>query len=249
MRKLIIGSFIAIVLVFSFACGNTFAQPASKATAQAGNLSVVPASDIDDGVQWYQVFSQDIKMPAGKDLFIDVSLECGLTTNTKVMSKQLVRSIANAESIVEVEVRIDTVPVLVNEPGGVGSDSSIIFARRKQELIAEFAGAYDFLNCAVLSYSCLENCDTTCTLTPMETIESECAGVAVVTGISFDEDNPDCYAEESLQLILDTMQANSFNFIASDVGVGLKNVSVWARLSYNTDIELTQFPEPYTIAD
>ena len=226
----IAGAMALAALLFT---GSAFAQPSSKATAKASNIALVAASDDNDLIQWYEVLSQDIKMPSGKDLFIDVSLECGLTTNTKVMSKQLVKSLARAEAMVEVEVRIDGNPVLVNQH----SDSSIIFARREQTLIAEFAGMYDFLNCAELSYGCLENCDTACTITPMDDASSPCGGVVVVTGISFSDD-PDCYDPESLQLILDTMQANSFNFIAPDVGVGVHTVSVWARLSYDTEVDL-----------
>jgi hypothetical protein len=77
---------------------------------------------------------------------------------------------------------------------------------------------------------------------------SPCAGVVVVTGINFDQDNPDCYAQESLQLILNTMQANSFNFIAPDVGVGVHTVSVWARLSYDTEVDLPQNGEAVATA-
>ena len=47
MRKLIIGSFIAIALVFSFACGNAFAQ-SSKASVVSNGLSIIPASSTEN---------------------------------------------------------------------------------------------------------------------------------------------------------------------------------------------------------
>jgi hypothetical protein len=191
---------------------SAFAAPSAKATAQIGDLSVIEVSGSGGSnvynsatVGWETLFTQTIKTPQDKDLFVDVSLECGLTTDTTVMSKRLERAIATAEAIVEVQVLVDDVPVAVNG----GGDTDITFARRAQTLIAEFAG--DF---------------------------SDCMTADIVTGdVSVDWA---CADPEMLQLILDTMQANSFNFVVPDLDAGDHTVKVQAKLSYAADGNLVQ---------
>ena len=191
---------------------SAFAGPSAKATAQIGDLSIIEVSGYggsgipgigDTG--WETLFTQTIKTPQDKDLFIDVSLECGLTTDTTVMSKKLTRAIATAEAIVEVQVLVDGVAVAVNGTG----DTDITFARREQSLIAEFAG--DFSNCM-----------TSDLVTGDVTVDWECAGL------------------ETLQLILDTMQANSFNFVVPDLVAGEHTVQIQAKLSYVASGNLDQ---------
>ena len=200
---------LAVVMAVVFGFTTVNADPSAKATAQIGSLHAVILSSAADATEpdaatsgeesdenWYQIFEQVIKTPTGKDLFIDVSLECGLTTNTKVMSRALNKAVAEAEAVVKVQVLVDGEPVKVN---GIPNDpSEIIFARRHQTLIAEFAG--DFSTCEVEE------------------------GEIVIT--------EECLDPESLQLILDTMQANSFNFIAPDLVAGEHTVTVMAKLSY-----------------
>ena len=208
MKKLsIVCLAVVMAVVFGFTTVN--ADPSAKATAQIGSLHAVILSSAADATDpdaatpgeesdydWYQIFEQVIKTPTGKDLFIDVSLECGLTTNTMVMSRALNKAVAEAEAVVKVQVLVDGVPVKVN---GIPNDlSEIIFARRHQTLIAEFAG--DFSTCEVVD------------------------GEIEIT--------EECLDPESLQLILDTMQANSFNFIAPDLVAGEHTVRVMAKLSY-----------------
>lgn len=201
MKKLCVVC-LAVVMAVAFSFTAVNAAPSAKATAQLGDLSVVevsgsggPGTTNVGNTAWVTLFEQDIKTPTGKDLFINVSLECGLTTDTTVMSKKLARAIADAEAIVEVRVRVDDVAVPVNE----NADTDITFARRHQTLIAQFAG--DISGC-------------------MEIVD----GVIVIDW--------ECVDPEMLQLILDTMQANSFNFIVPDLKAGLHTVQIEAKLSY-----------------
>ncbi|MCK4605129.1 MAG: hypothetical protein KAU41_10655, partial [Deltaproteobacteria bacterium] len=136
-----------------------------------------------------------------------VSLECGLTTDTTVMSKKLARAIATAEAIVEVRVLVDDVPVAVN--GNDPADTDITFARRHQTLIAEFAG--DFSDCM--------------------TVDLDTGEVTVDWAL---------VDPEMLQLILDTMQANSFNFVVPDLSAGEYTVQIQAKLSYEAYGNLVQ---------
>lgn len=199
-------SFIVCCLVVAMALGFSYAYaatPSAKATAQLGDLSVLYVSGSGEaGVTnegdtgWTTLFTQVIKTPNGKELFINVSLEAGLTTDTTVMSKKLVQAVAEAEAVIAVQVLVDEKPVPVNGNG----DSDITFARRTQTLKAQFAG--DISGCLMLNDD----------------------GSIVVDWA--------CVAPETLQLILDTMQANSFNFIAPNLVAGEHTVKVQAKLYY-----------------
>ena len=194
MKKLSIVC-LAVVMAVVFGYGSAFAtQPASKATAKCGNVTGIAVAD-----EYRTIFTQDIKTPTGKDLFIDASLECGITTNTAVMSKALERALATAEASVMVRVLVDAVydgETLTNLDDALAMPGEICFASRMQTLVAEFAG--DFSMC-------------------------------------IDEDgvvDPDCTQAEFLQLILKSMNANSFNFIATDLAAGVHKIEVQAKLIY-----------------
>lgn len=214
MKKTLI--FVLIfALTLTLGYGAALAEPSAKATAQIGDLGILEISGsggsgnlVSGDTGWTPIFEQDIKTPNGKDLFINVSLECGLTTDTQVMSKKLARAVAEAEAVVEVRVLIDDVPVAVNG-NNPNPDTDITFARRNQKLIAEFAG--DF---------------------------SDCMTTDLVTGVvSVDWT---CVDPETLQLILDTMSANAFNFIAPNLSADLHTVTIEAKLSYKADGNLVQ---------
>ncbi len=172
---------LSILLATILSCNLAFAQPSAKVTAQAGDLSVVKFSS------YAPIFTQTIKTSEAKDLFVDVSLECGLTTNTKVMSKQLQRAISESEAVIKVRVLVD---------GEVALPGEVTFARRYQGLIAEFAG--DIRSALKMNEDGAVYIDET------------------------------LIEEEMLALILDTMSANSFNFIAPGVSAGEHTIVVEA---------------------
>ena len=194
MKKLSIVC-LAVVMAVVFGYGSAFAdQPASKATAKCGDVRGIAVAD-----EYRTIFTQDLRTPTGKDLFIDVSLECGITTNTAVMSKALERALATAEAAVMVRVLVDPVfvgGVLDNPLEAIALPGEICYASRMQTLVAEFAG--DFSDCI-----------------------SD-------TGVVDDE----CTQAEFLQLILKSLNANSFNFIAMDLLAGVHRIEVQAKLLY-----------------
>jgi hypothetical protein len=181
---------LCLLFVSSMGVSTAFAASA-KATSNAADLAAVEFHSAA------KIFEQVIHTANQKDLFIDVSLECGLTTNTKVMSKALQRAISEAEATVKVWVEVDGV---IAEPGVV------TFARRYQGLIAEFAGSF--------STNKAEWQDCFVTNNGITTIDEA------------------CLTEEMVALIIDTMTANSFNFIMPDLEAGDHTVAVWADLSY-----------------
>lgn len=197
MRK-VLGVTLPLALAMSLVVGTASAQsqPASKAAVQVANTTLIgqTGTATPPGV-WVGLLSATIKTSQQKDLFVGVSLECGLFTETLVRSKSGTSDTSKAEAIVTVRVLVDGVPA---EPGVVN------FCSRSQTLMAQFGGT---LNCADL------NGDGVITL-------NECTLTA-----------------EQLDLILDTMQANAFNFALADVGVGVHKVEVQARLDFNQSFQ------------
>lgn len=183
---------LCLLLVSSLGFSNAFAASA-KATSNAANLATVQFNSAA------KIFEQVIHTASQKDLFIDVSLECGLTTNTQVMSKALKRAISEAEASVKVWVEVD---------GEMAAPGVVTFARRYQGLIAEFAG----------SFSTDKDVWQECFVTNSD-------GITTI--------DETCLSEEMLALILDTMTANSFDFVMPDLSSGNHTVAVWADLEYN----------------
>ena len=217
MKKLSIVC-LAVVMAVVFGYGSALADPSSKFTAQCGEIDTAPW-----GSGYNMVFEQKIKTPSQKDLSIVYSMECGLTTDTMVMSKALARALATAEASVKVLVLVDydgITPIeiledpldpdsmmIINPAISIAMPGEITYARREQTLIAEFAGG-------------------TCTAD---------ATTGVVT----------CEDDEMLQLIIDTMTANSFSFIVPDLVADTHCIQVWAKLEYKTELGQDISPDDY----
>jgi len=187
MRKLVSISMVAllaIITVFGVASGQT-SQPSSKVTAKVGDIAILDS----EGMEWTTILSNNLKTANQKDLFVDVSLECGLYTDTLVKSAGT-KDTAKAEAGVYVRVLVDDAEMYPGE---------VVFCRRTQTLTALFGGIME---------SCTDlNGDGT---------------------ITYDE----CiWTPEELELVLDTMNANSFNFILDDLTSGVHTVAVQARIS------------------
>jgi len=142
MRKLILIA-LAVVLVVALGAGAVWASngmPASKATAVVGNITW-----LDPNTRSFQtILDQPIKMAQHKDLFVDVSLLCGLFTQTEVtatsqqgwdegtaVAKIMVRVYAEDEDLVKHWAYPTKGMPSVNE------DDGIIFAMRQQDLWAQ----------------------------------------------------------------------------------------------------------------
>ena len=186
MKRTVLLIVVAVLTILAIAGGAAAqSQPSSKVTAKVGNIAILDATDMD----WTTILSNNIKTPNQKDLFIDVSMECGLYTKTLVKSAGN-KDTAKAEAGVYVQVLVDGAPAYPGE---------VVFCRRTQELTALFGGI-------------MESC-------------TDLNGDGVIT---YDE----CiWTPEELELVLDTMNANSFNFILDDLTSGVHTVEVQARIS------------------
>jgi hypothetical protein len=193
----IVGTTLAVLLAGSTGYSQTTTQPSAKATTKIGlinvmNELVVGTNSSGDAVgPWVNVLNNNLKTPNQKDLFIGVSLEVGLLTDTLVRSKNGVTDTSSASAGVEVQVLIDGVPAL---PG------KVVFGRRTQTLSATFQGLID---------GCL-------------TLNTNTGSIVIDTN---------CVTPESLGLVLDTMNANSFNFVVADLVAGVHVIQAQARLN------------------
>ena len=201
MRKLCVLT-VASILLLALAGGAAFAQnsqPASKATAMAGDISVIAKFAHNPFEEFGTILSNRIKTPNQKDLFLGVTMECGLLTKTTAKSKGGDKDTAIAEAGIQVQVLIDGKPAA---PGPV------TFCKRRQELSATFQGLID---------GCL-------------TVAED--GVNII----LDED---CLEPEEVSLMQSTMTASGYNFIAGNLGPGVHNIEVQARIGLFTDAETT----------
>jgi hypothetical protein len=176
---------LAIITVFGVASAQS--QPSSKVTARVSTITILEPTEGD--TDWTTILSNNLRTPNQKDLFVDVSLECGLYTDTLVKSAGS-KDTAKAEAGVYVQVLVDDIPMYPGE---------VVFCRRTQTLTALFGGIME---------SCTDlNGDGT---------------------ITYDECT---WTPEELELVLDTMNANSFNFVLDDLTAGVHTVAVQARIS------------------
>lgn len=198
MRKIISKTISCMLFGLMIASAAQAADPASKVSAMVAQPDTLVQLKLNN--QWQTIMTQGIKTPTGKDLFIDVALQSGLTTDTKVVSKVLAKALAQADAEVAVRVLVDGSPLNV-------FPNDVTFAKRKQTLIAQFAGY----------------------------MSEECLSINPETGlIEIDEL---CIQPESLQLILDTLEANSFNFIVPDLTAGSHTVAIQVKGAYSTNVE------------
>ena len=103
----------------------------AKATAKVGNVNVLNQTTLG----WTTILSNTIKTANQKDLFIDVSLETGLYTNTKVRSNGN-KDTSEAGATIKVRVLVD------NEEAYPGE---VVFDQRTQTLSATLGGILE--NC------------------------------------------------------------------------------------------------------
>ncbi len=197
-------------------------QPASKATAYVANVNVVDSTTMGPTT----ILQQEIKIPGNKkDLFVDVSLETGLFTDTLVQSKGGNKESAEAWARTQVMVRatpidnegIPTGPSIIAEPNMTGG--WVTFDYRLQYLSATLQGIINDIVCTV-------------TAGPDGQIGTADDGVTCV----IDETT---LTEEEIELLLDTMAAHSFNFILPDLDVDTYLVEVLAQIATDTDVSNT----------
>jgi len=199
--KLIVGMLaLSLALPLALTTGQAQSGPSAKVTAKTSALNLIEATTGTNDWATISGFANTIKTANQKDLFIGVSLEVGLYTQTLVKSKNLVSDTSTAHSSVEIRVLVD---------GKAAEPGPVVYGRRTQTLTATLEGAIA---------KCL-------------TIVTNANGsLSIVL-------DPACVTPEEIELILDTMDAATFNFVAVDVPQGLHDISVQARIIAGTEVQ------------
>ena len=202
------------LMAVAFLAATTFNGQAQAAESKVGGMTLADDAFVIGGVldesaataAWHTIMSGTIQTSQWEDLVMDVSLECGLITDTLVKGKGGDKVSSTSEAGVMVRVLIDA--GTDNEhyamPGRSDDYSGgIVFCKRIQEQIAVFGG--------VLSDCTDEDGDGHITL-------DECT-----------------LTDEELELMLDTMGAHSFNFFDLDFVQGNHTLDVQAKMWATND--------------
>jgi hypothetical protein len=215
MKKYLV-AFLAVsclaMLTAGMAMGDSL--PSSKIAAALGGINILqqvsaPAGPTDSG--WTPILRTKIKTAEQKDLIFNVSAECGIYTSTKVSSKLGTPDTSSAAGSVLVRIKVTgpsgTIRYAAPEGNPLVEQVGVVFNRRTQTMTATFMG--------IFTGSCL-------IVDP------------VTHAVTID---PDCVQPETLELILDTLEANAFNFLLADVNSGIQTVEVQARLQANASAQ------------
>jgi len=203
MTKVKNSQFMVAMLALSLAAVSGYAQsqPSSKVTAKTANFTLLPPTTTTGDWQTISGFCNTIKTANQKDLFISAALEIGLYTDTLVKSRGMVSDTSTAKACVKIRVVLD-----LGKPGQerIIEPGAVVYGRRSQTLSATLEGA--IADCLTI----VTNLD---------------GSLSIIL-------DPTCVVEpEVIQLILDTMDAASFNFVAVDVPQGVHTVSVQAQIA------------------
>ena len=175
--------------------------------AYGANLIALGASEVGGSAigQWTTILEGDVKVSNNEDVVANVSVECGLFTDTTVRSKGGTKDTSNAQAMVRMQVSYTDADgfVRTSDPG------KVIFCQRSQTLMAKFGG---------IMKSCEDG-----------SVDGIVDGVITFAECDFDP--------EELQLMLETVNANAFNFIQLDLPVGVHHINVEAELSTSTSWE------------
>jgi hypothetical protein len=221
-------------------------MPNAKAGIASGNMAVLNAAAGPSDA----LLTSYIKVPQDKDLVFDLSAECGLYTRTLARSKGGNKDTASAEASVRMNV------VVTDEdgnekfayPGGPGE--GVTFCSRAQELSAEFQGIFqtgeEYEALLVVEDNTgdgdinmiVDTCDAGFYDALGNWIDGDvCESITVVgTCLYQHADNntillsTECLQEETVELVLDTMSANAFNFVAPNLTQGVYKVEVFADI-------------------
>lgn len=212
MKKLI-PILLAVLVVSVIAATGVIAQENPNASAKA----TAECGDINivETSSWDTILVNTIKTPNQKDLFIDVSLESGLYTRTLVKSKRNYEGDPDWDTSTahaKIEVRVVIDEGTDNER--IAFPGSVIFNEREQTLSAKFMGIFTG-DCLIVT-------------------EDEYGNHTVTIDYG-------CLEPEELELILNTMSANSFNFLLDDLTPGVHTISVQASIVTNGSAEEGEF--------
>ena len=240
---------VSVVLVgsFIFIGSSAFAQmPSSKGSAAISGMTLIEATT--ETHSFDPILNTYIKVPQDKELVFDVALQCGLYTDTLVKSKGGDKDTSTATAGIDVHVKLERVigtdngQFIFDEPFYAypgDADSGVTYCKREQTLMAKFQGI--FQTCVLYAIDpdtgeptdeCIDYGEDTC---------------LIVTGYDDNLDGIDdryvttvdeaCLDYEEVQLILNTVNANAFNFVSPNLDQGEYKVTVEAQITSSISVE------------
>jgi hypothetical protein len=224
-------------------------MPSGKSGIASGDLAVIESSATQAAADAPDpLLTTYIKVPQDKELIFDLSAECGLYTRTLARSKGGNKDTASAEASVRMNVtytNVDTGETKYAYPGGEGD--GVVYCSRAQELSATFQGIFqtgDEYEAQIVREdnngdgdinSIVDACDAGGLEGDVYYEADVCDPITVVgTCLYQHADNNnilldvDCLQEEEVELVLDTMSANAFNFVAPNLKQGIYRIDVFA---------------------
>lgn len=213
MKKLSIIVALMVAGLFCVSSATADNLPSSKATFAYSNLVALESGcdntagcPADSG--WTTILAAQIKMANQKDLFIDTSLQCGIVTDTTVKSMGGLLDKSQARATVTVRIKLTA-------PDG----ETVTYAEPSSGIDATGIGSFPvegIVFCDRIQELSAKFAGLTCT--------ADANGVVT------------CEDPEELQLILKTLNANSFNFVAANLSSGVYTIEVQARTSANVEL-------------
>jgi hypothetical protein len=200
----------AMALAAFLFTGSAFAA-SSKFAAEIGNKTLILDTEVNGGKT--DILSASIHTPNQKDLLIGVSLETSLYTLTKVKGKNGETDTEGATAGLIVRVSVDTAGVDV-------VPDEVYFDHRFQRLSATLGGV-------------ISTCEDTGTYDPTK----ECGDTANIPGTPDGVITVECecvVTDEEIELLLDTMGAHHFNFVAADLPPGTHTITVEVEIVTDT---------------
>ncbi len=233
------------------------------ACKDAGNFDdgdLTDGTPCEDGAvaetPWTTVQQTFIKTPNGKELAFDVAIQCGLVTFTQVKSKGGTKDSSQAEAEVKIRVRIDdvannTLEVIPGttrfaEPGEDSASNGVTYCQRLQKLDAVFQGILQTGDEFQIEDPDNEVGDDEGLIGDGNCDPGEDCITVVGTCLLIDPNTSnivldvDCLEPEELALLLETLTATAFNFLAANETPGIKKIDVQARATADTALFGTQ---------
>jgi len=214
-------TFVTLLVGFGLSglAGTAAAQgtPSAKATFAYGMLKTLPSCSTTDAAGcggtadtgWTSILKQQIKLANQKDLFLGAALQCGIVTDTTVKSMNSTSTssydTAEARGTIRVRVKITT-PTGAQVYAQPNSGAELAAGPGSGEGIV-FCDRIQQLKAKFSGLQCTADLTT-----------------GVVT----------CTTPEELQLILKTLNAAAFNFVAPNLQSGVHIIEVQARSSAAT---------------
>lgn len=194
--------------------------PSAKATFAYSSLISLPACSstvaggcggVTDNTVWTSVLKQQLKLANQKDLFLGASLQCGIVTDTTVKSLNGSLDTAEARATIRVRIKITT------------PDGSTVYA--------EPSTGIDATNSSTGANGGVVFCDR------VQTLKAKFSGLNCTANLATGVVT--CTDPEELQLILKTLNANAFNFVAPNLQSGVHTIEVQAKSSAVTSATAT----------